>query len=127
MIGVLALAAAACGGGDDGGGSDGGENGGPAPPTVGVSAADGESLYDGTCVACHASGGVGIDGLGKPLANSDFIRGVSDSDLVTLIKGGRDTSDPANTSGVAMPPKGGNPALTDADLESIVAYLRTLN
>ncbi len=123
LIGVLALAIAACGGGDDGG-DDGGGN---APPAVGVSAAEGRSLYDATCVACHAEGGAGIEGLGKPLANSEFIQGVSDSELATLIKVGRDTSDPANTSGVAMPAKGGNPALSEADIDSIVAYLRTLN
>jgi disulfide bond formation protein DsbB len=124
MIGVVAIAAAACGGGD---GDNADADGDRTPPTVGVSAADGKSLYDATCVACHADGGVGIDGLGKPLANSDFIKGISDPDLVALIKVGRDTSDPANTSGVAMPAKGGNPALSDADLQSIVAYLRTLN
>ena len=125
VLGVLALILAACGGGDDGGGN--GDDGARTPPTVGVSAADGRSLYDATCVACHAEGGAGVDGLGKPLANSDFIKGINDADLVTLIKVGRDTSDPENTSGVAMPAKGGNPALSEADLESIVAYLRTLN
>ena len=124
-LGVMILALAACGGGDDAGGGD--DGGGAEPPTVGASAAEGKTLYDATCVACHAAGGTGIDGLGKPLANSDFIKGISDSDLLTLIKVGRDTSDPANTSGVAMPAKGGNPALSDVDLESIVAYLRTLN
>lgn len=32
----------------------------------------------------------------------------------------------ANTTGVAMPPKCGNPSLTDQDLADVVAYLRTL-
>ena len=44
----------------------------------------------------------------------------------TNLKTGRSTSDPANTTGVDMPPKGGNPALTDQDLLDIIAYIRTL-
>lgn len=30
------------------------------------------------------------------------------------------------TTGVVMPPLGGNPALTDADLIDVIAYVRTL-
>lgn len=126
MVAVVALAVAACGGGDDAGSTTGdGEE--RTAPTVGASAEAGKAIYDGTCVACHADGGVGIDGLGKPLAGSDFVNATGDSELVTFIKVGRDTSDPENTSGVAMPAKGGNPSLSDADLESVVAYLRSLN
>jgi disulfide bond formation protein DsbB len=39
---------------------------------------------------------------------------------------GCSTSDPENTTGVAMPPKGGNPSLSDGDLQNVVAYIRTL-
>jgi disulfide bond formation protein DsbB len=130
IVAAMLLLAAACGGGSGGADEDGGVGGdaGDRPaPTIGVSVAQGKSLYDGTCQACHAEGGVGVEGLGKPLAGSEFVSGLSDPELVEFIKAGRDTSDPENTSGVAMPPKGGNPALTDADLESIVAYLRSLN
>jgi disulfide bond formation protein DsbB len=35
-------------------------------------------------------------------------------------------SDPLNTTGIAMPPKGGNPALTDGQIVDIVAYLRSI-
>jgi disulfide bond formation protein DsbB len=45
---------------------------------------------------------------------------------VAFIKVGRGVDDPANTTGVAMLPKGGNPGLSDQDLYDIVAYLRTL-
>lgn len=85
----------------------------------------GSKLYDSTCTACHGPGGMGIQGLGKALKGSPMLK-LSDGELVDFIKKGRDTSDPANTTKVAMPPKGGNPALTDADLGNIVAYLRTL-
>jgi disulfide bond formation protein DsbB len=42
------------------------------------------------------------------------------------LKKGRPASDPANTTKVDMPPKGGNPALTDQDLADIVTYVRSL-
>lgn len=93
---------------------------------AGGDAGAGAGVYSSTCQACHGSDGVGIDGLGKALAASDFVQSLSDDELATMIKVGRDTSDPENTTGVAMPPKGGNPALSDTDLQHVVAYLRTL-
>ena len=52
---------------------------------------------------------------------------LSDEQLLAFIKTGRPTSDPANTTGVDMPPKGGNPALTDAQIVDIIAFIRTLH
>lgn len=78
------------------------------------------------CAACHGPDGKGVPSLGKNLVTSEFAKGKTDEELVAFLKVGRDTSDPLNTTGVAMPPKGGNPALTDADLMDIVAYVREL-
>ena len=89
-------------------------------------AAHGEEIFNQSCVACQGAGGVGVENLGKDMTASDFIAGLSDEELVAFIKAGRDTSDPLNTTGVAMPVKGGNPALSDADLLDVVAYVRTL-
>lgn len=94
-----------------------------------VSAGDpvaGEAKYNEVCIACHGAEGVGIEGLGKPFVTSEFVRTTSDEDLLTFVKTGRPTSDPANTTGVDMPPKGGNPALTDDQILDIIAYIRTL-
>ncbi|MBE7472510.1 MAG: hypothetical protein DPW09_07005 [Anaerolineae bacterium] len=88
--------------------------------------ARGQILFMDTCIACHAPGAEGFPGLGKNLVASQFVAGASNADLVAFIKAGRDVSDPLNTTGVAMPPKGGNPALDDQALFDIVAYLRTL-
>jgi mono/diheme cytochrome c family protein len=63
--------------------------------------------------------------LGKDLTTSDFVKGKTNPEMVEFLKVGRPASDPLNTQGVDMPPKGGNPALTDADLLNIVAYVRT--
>jgi disulfide bond formation protein DsbB len=61
------------------------------------------------------------------MTRSDFIAGKSDGELVEFIKQGRPADDPFNTTGVAMPAKGGNPLLDDQDLYHIVAYLRLIH
>ncbi|HYE60750.1 MAG TPA: c-type cytochrome [Phycisphaerales bacterium] len=88
--------------------------------------ASGRTLYSGSCLACHGPGGSGIKGNGKALAKNSFIGGQDDDALLAFIKKGRDPSDPKNTTGVGMPAKGGNPALSDDDLLDIIAYLRSL-
>lgn len=88
--------------------------------------ARGEEIFNATCIACHGAGGVGVEGLGKPLTTSTFADGLSDDELVAFLVVGRLDTDPLNTTGIAMPPRGGNPSLTDADLADVVTYLRTL-
>jgi mono/diheme cytochrome c family protein len=119
LSGVLAVGLAACGGG-----------GAPAEPTAaeaGGDAAKGQTLFAGTCSACHGPTGTGVTGLGKDLTTSTFVADQSDAELVAFIKAGRPASDPLNTTGIDMPPRGGNPALTDQDLADIVSYLRTIH
>ena len=124
LASVLVLAFAACGGGDNDT-SDASESGG-ASAVAAPDAGNGEKVFEATCVACHGSGGEGIDGLGKPLPGSTFIAGLSDSELAEFIEVGRSTSDPANTTGVAMPAKGGNSGLSEQDIVDIVAFIRTI-
>ncbi|MFN7020582.1 MAG: cytochrome c [Phycisphaerales bacterium] len=88
--------------------------------------ASGNALFSRTCAACHGPGGVGVKGNGKPLVNNEFVRGLNDDELLAFIQRGRDPSDPKNTTGVGMPAKGGNPALSEDDLLDIIAYIRTL-
>ena len=79
------------------------------------------------CAACHGPEGKGMPNLGKDFTTSTFVAEKTDAELVEFLKVGRGTDDPLNTTGVMMPPKGGNPALTDQDLLDIVAFVRTLN
>lgn len=117
LLVVLLMVLAACGGG----------GGQPSAPATGKGdPVKGEQLFIVTCAACHGPKGEGVQGLGKDMTASAFIASQSDEQLLEFIKKGRDTSDPANTTGVAMPPKGGNPALTDEQLFDIIAYMRTL-
>lgn len=133
---ILALGLVACGGGDADSGNTGSndvDNSGEVAEDSGeaeqVSAGDpqaGEELYNQVCIACHGENGQGIEGLGKPFSTSEFIASQSDQELLEFIKQGRPTSHPDNTTGVDMPPKGGNPALTDDQILDIIAYMRTL-
>jgi len=103
--------------------------GSPAPtptPTTRGDVAAGQELFAATCAACHGPGGEGVPNLGKDMTASEFIAGKTDDELVGFIKTGRPPDDPLNTTGVAMLPKGGNPALSDEDLYDIVAFIRTL-
>lgn len=90
-------------------------------------AANGQKVYGILCIACHGPEAKGVQGLGKDLTTSTFVAEKTDPELVDFIKVGRDPSDPLNTTGVAMPPKGGNPALSDKEIADIVAFLRTIH
>jgi mono/diheme cytochrome c family protein len=116
---ALALSLAACGGGAAAPTSS------PAGPAG--DAAHGQTLFTGTCSACHGPDATGIAGLGKDLTTSTFVEEKTDADLLAFIKTGRPTSDPLNTTGVDMPPRGGNPALTDQDLTDIIAFIRSIH
>jgi mono/diheme cytochrome c family protein len=88
--------------------------------------AAGEALFQTTCFACHGVDATGLPGQGKDLTTSEFTRGMSDGEFVEFVKNGRDINDPFNTTGVDMPPYGGNPTLSEQDLFNIVAFIRTL-
>jgi disulfide bond formation protein DsbB len=99
--------------------------GGAAPTPFGDATA-GQAAYTATCVACHGPDAKGVTGLGKDLTTSQFLNERTDEEMLAFLLAGRPASDPLNTTGVDMPPKGGNPAMTEDDLKNIVAYLRTL-
>lgn len=86
----------------------------------------GYQLFIASCAACHGEGAEGMEGLGLPLTTSGFVRGETDDGLVKFIKSGRPSWDANNTTGIDMPPKGGNPAISDEQLHQIVQYLRAL-
>jgi disulfide bond formation protein DsbB len=86
----------------------------------------GRQAFLTTCIACHGPEGKGVTGLGKNLTTSEFLRTQSDEQMLEFLLTGRPGSDPLNTTGIDMPPRGGNPAFSDDDLKNIVAYLRTI-
>ena len=127
---VLGFALAACGGGGGAEETGGGDAVPPPAEQEVASAGDpeaGKQQFDMVCIACHGPGGVGVEGLGKPFTTSEFLLTVDDQELLEFVKTGRPVGHPDNTTGVDMPPKGGNPALTDEQLLDIIAYIRTLH
>jgi mono/diheme cytochrome c family protein len=92
---------------------------------TGANVSQGKSYFGASCSGCHGSDGRGIAGLGKNLIESEFVSDLNDQELHDFIVTGRSAWDPANTTGVDMPAKGGNPALTDDNIYQIIAYLRT--
>lgn len=88
--------------------------------------AAGQKVFVGTCATCHGKDANGLPKLGKNLHNNEFVQGKSDQELIDFLKVGRPAADPLNTTHVAMPPRGGNPALTDTDLANVVAFVRSL-
>jgi disulfide bond formation protein DsbB len=98
----------------------------PAAPAVAQGdPAKGKEAF-ATCAGCHGPEGKGVEGLGKDMTTSQWIKSQTDEQLLAFLKTGRPASDPLNTTGVDMPPKGGNPALTDAQLLDIIAYIHSI-
>jgi len=102
--------------------------GGSAEPTyASEDVAQGGEFFASTCSACHGPDAKGLPNLGKDLTTSEYVRDIDDETLLMLFKEGRPSGHELNTTGVDMPPKGGNPSLSDEDLVKIVAFVRSIN
>lgn len=85
----------------------------------------GAKVYTATCAGCHGTAGEGMEHIAPALISSAFILAQSDSQLADFITSGRQPGDPASKTGKLMPAKGGNPFLSRADIDDVVAHLRT--
>jgi len=94
-----------------------------APKTAAGDPAHGKQIFLTLCATCHGPEGTGVKGLGKNLVTSEYVHKASDERLVEMIDKGRDAKDPLNTTGIAMPPKGGNASLSDGDVSAAVDYM----
>lgn len=86
--------------------------GAAAPAAAGGDAAKGKSVYDSACMACHAAGVAGAPKAGDKAAWAPRLKTGKDAMYVAALKGKG-----------AMPPKGGNTSLSDADVKAAVDYL----
>ena len=91
----------------------------PAAPATSVAAAaaasakpDGKKIYDTTCTACHGAGVAGAPKFGDKAAWAPRIKLGIDALHASALKGKG-----------AMPPKGGNVTLPDADVIAAVDYM----
>lgn len=80
------------------------------------SVAQGRAAF-GACMGCHGEKGEGRVGIGPRLASETFLAAAGDDFLVNNIKNGR--------PGTTMIPWG--TTYSDAQIESVVAYLRSMN
>ena len=85
-----------------------------------TNASNGEEVYKQTCVACHGANGEGVI-PGVPKFSERLSK--SDETLLANIKNGFQSEG----SPMAMPPKGGNASLTDADLQAVLSYIKKLS
>ncbi|EIL87451.1 MAG: cytochrome c5 family protein [Rhodanobacter sp.] len=78
---------------------------------------DGKTIYDHLCTSCHTAGVAGAPKLGnKAMWGPRIAEG-----LPTLIK--HATEGYHGPDGNFMPPKGGNPALNDAQIKAAVTWI----
>jgi len=92
--------------------------GAPAAPAAAPVAAakagppDGKRIYEGTCIACHGTGAAGAPKFGDKAAWAPRIATGMDTLLNVALHGKG-----------AMPPKGGNASLSDADIRAAIEYM----
>ena len=84
--------------------------GAAAKPAAG--AANGKQVFDSTCTACHSTGVAGAPKLGDKAAWAPRIKQGMDTLLQSALKGKG-----------AMPPKGGNASLSDADVKAAIEFM----
>jgi disulfide bond formation protein DsbB len=92
----------------------------------GADAGKGQVLYAQSCTTCHGQNLQGMPHQGVSLRDSKFIASTNDRKLVAFLKFGRKPTDAGNTTGLLMPPRGGNPSLDDDGLGHIVAFMRQI-
>jgi cytochrome c5 len=83
-----------------------------AAPAAGEVVVDGPGVYNGLCAACHESGAAGA-----PIRGSEQMAARADEKGLEML-----VSNAINGIN-AMPARGGNPALTDEQIQAAVEYM----
>ncbi|MFI5207406.1 MAG: c-type cytochrome, partial [Gemmatimonadales bacterium] len=93
------------------------QRGGAAAPV------NGQTIFAGTCAACHQPSGQGSPGMFPPLAGSDYVTGDAGRMIRIVLKGlsGAVTVHGGQFNG-QMPPW---QQLSDAELAAVISYVRT--
>lgn len=78
----------------------------------GAEGPDGKAVYDRSCAACHSTGAAGAPKVGDLAAWAPRVKTGAAGLFISATKG----------KGV-MPPRGGNPALTDSEIKAVIGYM----
>ena len=81
---------------------------------VASGARSGKEIVEGTCAACHGSGALGSPKIGSKADWAPRLK-MGIAGLVKSAAKGKN----------AMPPRGGNSSLSDADLKAAITYMTT--
>lgn len=73
---------------------------------------NGKAIYEATCAGCHTAGVAGAPKPGDNAAWAARLKGGIEALVASAVKGKN-----------VMPPRGGNPALTDADLRAAIGFM----
>ena len=84
----------------------------PGAPAPAADAGKGKSVYDSACTVCHAAGVAGAPKAGDKTAWAPRVKTGMAALYTSSLKGKN-----------AMPPKGGNLSLSDADVKAAVDYM----
>lgn len=80
----------------------------------------GKAVYETACLACHgADGAGGMPGAPDLAALRERLK-LRDATVFVRVRDGYQSAG----SPLAMPPRGGNPSLTDAELKAAIDYMR---
>jgi glucose/arabinose dehydrogenase/mono/diheme cytochrome c family protein len=90
---------------------------------------EGRDLFLAYCQSCHNIGTSVVTGhnIGKALVDNEFVQDSTEEELLEFVRQGRAEDDPENITGYEMPPRGGNPDMTDEEILATIAYMKELN
>lgn len=80
---------------------------------------DGKAIFDHLCTTCHTNPATGAPDIHDKAAWAPRVA----EGIPTLVKHAIDGYKGPSGNGAVMPPKGGNPALTDAQVEATVKWM----
>ena len=81
---------------------------------------NGKKVFSTTCFACHGHNGKGaVPGVPDMTKSESRLHGETQLLLKHVLEGYQSAGSP-----LAMPPKGGNPTLTDKEIQDAIGYMK---
>ena len=91
---------------------------------LGGQTSEGKVAYDTLCADCHGEAGEGFAELYPPLANADYLQGLSNEALVCMVKNGKRGGVTVNGKLYNVAEMPAFPKLSPTQVANLVNYLR---